>query len=126
MPDLSASDRGKLAKILGMLSSTYEGERASAGLLATRFVKDRDLTWDSILQPPPVRQSGAGSSSYRPDEPPRRPRPSSWRTKLHACLNRPDTLSVWEADFLASISRRITLTAKQLACLNRIYEKVAQ
>jgi hypothetical protein len=42
-------DKEKLAKILGMLASDKDGERAAAGLLASRMLKASGLTWDALL-----------------------------------------------------------------------------
>lgn len=41
----------KLTRILGMLGSDHEGERASAALAAHRFVKRAGVTWWDLLAP---------------------------------------------------------------------------
>ena len=46
---LSAADRTKLAKILGMLGSAHEGERAAAAALASKMLADAGLTWFDLL-----------------------------------------------------------------------------
>jgi hypothetical protein len=42
-------ERARLARILSMLSSPYENERAAAGLLASVFLTKRGLAWADIL-----------------------------------------------------------------------------
>jgi hypothetical protein len=39
------------------------------------------------------------------------------------CLDHPETLTVWEQGFLASIRRLSRLSPKQLAVLQRIFDK---
>lgn len=53
---LSPREQARLAAILARLSSPFEGERATAGLLASAFVAKHALTWThlaSLLQPLP-------------------------------------------------------------------------
>jgi hypothetical protein len=49
---LTADERARLARILGMLGSEYPGERASAGLQAEAFRKRHGLTWEAMLSLP--------------------------------------------------------------------------
>ena len=51
---MTAAERERLARILGMLGSEYEGERASAALQAEAFRKKHGLTWAELLTLPPV------------------------------------------------------------------------
>ncbi len=39
----------KLNRILGMLGSEHDGERAAAALAASKFLKDRNLTWWALI-----------------------------------------------------------------------------
>jgi hypothetical protein len=39
----------KLAKILGLLGSDQMGERAAAGLLATKLLKEANKSWYDVL-----------------------------------------------------------------------------
>jgi hypothetical protein len=41
--------RNKLIKVLGMLGSSHDGERANAALQAERIRKEAGLTWSDIL-----------------------------------------------------------------------------
>jgi hypothetical protein len=51
---MTAGERQRLARILGMLGSEFEGERASAGLQAEAFRKKHGMTWEQMLALPPV------------------------------------------------------------------------
>ena len=113
MTALAHSDTNKLIGILSRLSSDFEGERAAAGLLATRFIKDRGLGWQDILQPalpPPERES--------------RPSPPSWKAAAREIVETyPEYLTDWEARFLRSLFRYRKISDKQLAVLRRLAEQ---
>ena len=68
---MTAAERQRLARILGMLGSEHAGERASAGLQAEAFRKRHGLTWEGMLSLPPFLAEPAP----RPPEPP--PPPTS-------------------------------------------------
>jgi hypothetical protein len=117
---LSEQDRERLAKLLGLLSSDHAGERASAGLMAWKFIKSRDLTWFEVLQPvlPVAAERPSGPTS------------GNWRQVVAHCQRYGadlGLLTTWEEDFLASLAgRRFAPTAKQLAVLNKIQLKVGR
>jgi hypothetical protein len=46
---MSALDRVRLAKLLGMLGSEHEGEVATAARMATEMLSRHDLEWDAVL-----------------------------------------------------------------------------
>lgn len=48
---MSAADRDRLVKLLGMLGSHYEGERAAAGLKAEQLRRRLGLSWEQLLKP---------------------------------------------------------------------------
>ena len=72
---MNAAEREKLAAILGMLGSEFPGERAAAGLAATRFLKDRKLQWQDVLNGTPFR-----AAPPPPPPPPSRPPPPDFGT----------------------------------------------
>lgn len=39
----------KLNRILGMLGSEHDGERAAAAQAASKFIRDRNLTWWALI-----------------------------------------------------------------------------
>ena len=104
---LTPADRAKLAAILGRLGSDFDVERAAAGLLATRFVREHGLTWPAVLAAP------------APATPP--PPSTDWHRRAAWCAERAELLSLWEANFLASMGRRHKPpTDKQAAVLDRL------
>ena len=117
---LATDDRRRLVGILSRLASNHDGERAAAGLLATRLLTARGLQWDEVigiaLPPPP-----------RPDPWPGAPPPHfPWRMQAAVCRGRPDLLSARELDFLNSLQRWTgALRPKQAAWLDRIVAKVS-
>ena len=53
---MTPADRQRLARILGMLGSEFDGERASAALQAEAFRKKHGLTWAELLALKPVEE----------------------------------------------------------------------
>ena len=51
---MTQADRRRLAAILGMLGSGFEGEQASAARQAEAFRKRHGLTWEQMLSLPPI------------------------------------------------------------------------
>lgn len=105
--ELTGADRARLAAILGRLGSDFDGERAAAGLLASRFMRDHGLTWPDLLAAP------------APATPP--PPATDWRRRAAWCAERAELLSPWEALFLASMGERVKPpTEKQARVLDRL------
>ena len=71
-PDHAGELRGKLVKVLGRLGSEHDGERAAAGLLASRMVAAAGLTWERLLAPALAFNIGTATA-------PARPAPRAWR-----------------------------------------------
>ena len=120
---LSDADRAKLVKVLGLLASPHPGERDAAGCAAVRLLQDRKLAWDDVI---PV--AGVAPPLARPDsgQPwPSRNAPLSWREAVRACQRRADLLSPWEANFIAGLIGRRSLSPKQLTILDGIAAKVS-
>jgi hypothetical protein len=110
---LSSTLVDKLAKVLGMLGSVHDGEVAAAGRRANAMVKDAGLSWGEVIAP------------AAPALPPRRWRRVVSPTDCAAlCLQWPEVLTDWEADFCRSIVGRRRISAKQTAVLARIAHKV--
>jgi hypothetical protein len=95
----------RLSKLLGMLGSSFDGERAAAA------ATDLGMMWTELLQ-----------SVASPDPGPERIEVNT--DDLNLALANPEALTEWEQDFVRSIARNYsTLTAKQAACLARIASK---
>jgi hypothetical protein len=94
---MTPTDRRRLAAILGMLGSEFDGERAAAGLQAEAFRKKHGLTWEQMLTPPspswarPWEQQAPRPAADDPPSPPEpppappppqaAPRAAAWRSR---------------------------------------------
>ena len=72
---MTATERRRLARILGMLGSEHAGERASAALQAEAFRKRHNMTWEQMLAPPPIVREAAAAPPEPPPPPPRKRSP---------------------------------------------------
>ena len=66
---MTATERRRLERILGMLGSEHAGERASAALQAEAFRKLHGLTWAQLLALPPVDVVEVAPEPEAPAEP---------------------------------------------------------
>lgn len=104
---MTSTERRRLVGILGRLGSDHDGERAAAGLLASRMLREAGLQWDDLI--------GEPETSRRRDV-----LPAGWRADLtlasrHASFCRP-----WEQNFLRSIANKPGLSTKQRSILAEI------
>jgi len=104
---LSAPERAKLVNILGMLASDFDGERAAAGLLASRMLRQAGLTWSDLIGQPET-------SRRREDV------PADWRADIDLVRRHPQFCTEWEREFAHSIAHRPRISPKQAAVLTRI------
>ena len=104
-------DRGRLAKLLGMLGSRHDGEALAAARQAERLRADAGLTWPEILVP-------------RLPPPPRRQNVRTVTDAIDFVFEHEDALTAWESDFARSIQRQSSpLSPKQIGILERLVEK---
>ena len=59
----SGLDREKLAKVLAMVGSQHDGERANAAGLADRMVRAAGLTWDQVLTAAGTSRAASGGTA---------------------------------------------------------------
>lgn len=114
---LTAAERTKLVRMLGMLGSEFEGERAAAALKADKLVRSRGLTWEALLDAPPPRPR----SSWSYTQPPPLPRDD---TDLAVCGRGFHLLTEWEIDFVTNCSRRAAVSEKQAEVLARVADRL--
>lgn len=109
---LAAADRTRLAHVLALLGSPHQGERDAAALAADRLVRGRGLAWTDVLAPE-TSTSGKSRPEASRDHAP--PPPPDFDSNLRACRSRPDLLSPWETDFVASLppQRRVSLRQRE-------------
>lgn len=86
---MGAVPRGKLAAILARLDSPYEGERAAAGFLAARMVREAGITWHELL-------AASGPQTAAEALP--------WQSMVTACRACPGRLTAWEIDFVGQLA----------------------
>ncbi len=100
---LDPATRNRLIGVLSRLASDFDGERAAAGLLATRLMKSHGVSWDDLL---PVTPSIQTQTDYRAD--------------LTLCLHNMLELTPWESEFVRSVATRGRLSPKQVSVVQRI------
>ena len=83
---LTSAERTRLVAILGRLGSEFQGERAAAGLLASRMLRERQLTWDALLTAPEASEGG--------------------QANLDLCRRHQGHLTTWEGGFIAALTKR--------------------
>lgn len=104
---LAAADRTRLAHVLALLGSPHQGERDAAALAADRLVRGRGLAWTDVLAPETSTSGKPRPEASRNHD----PSPPDYDSNLRACRLRPDLLTAWERDFIASLpqQRRVSL-----------------
>ena len=107
MDRLAPDTLDRLVKLLGMLGSAHDGERAAAGLKAHEL-RRHGLTWSDILLAAPAPPPKLGWATSSP--------PAKRISTVSAAANARSSYSLarW----------RGTPTEKQLAWLYRIYENL--
>ena len=110
-----AVKREKLAAVLSMMGSQHDGEVLNAARLAEKIRRSAGLSWSDLL-------TGAPTTTDRPLPPPPSRQPQ-WREMLAECRRRPEALTDWERQFVASVAQRGSLSPRQLATLADIARK---
>ena len=105
----------RLRKLLGMLSSDYENERAVAGRMASDLLRQHKLTWADVVGAEIRVETGPRVRAWH--------EPKGHREAAAECLAWPEILTDWEREFLKSISGRWHLSGRQQQCLARIIDK---
>lgn len=110
MTVLSRTDRDRLGKLLGLLGSDFPGERDAAAQAAHRIVMRAGLTWQQVVEPPPVEK--------------KLPELGTWRATVAACLAKPGSLRPWEISFLRDLPQFRRLSVKQRYVLKEIADRL--
>jgi hypothetical protein len=102
-------NREKLARVLGLLGSSFEGEVVTAARQAERLRRDAGLTWNDILLPAALDPDDIGNAD----------------DAIDFCVAYKAVLTEWERKFIESLAERhwSTLTEKQMAVLVRLVAK---
>jgi hypothetical protein len=114
----------RLIKLLGMLGSAHDGERAAAGLKAHEFIKRHGLSWSDIIRLPiSIGEHGGHESDRESDF----RYGMSWRQQREFCLRHIDRLTPREFGFLDSLRTwRGPLTVKQQTWIDGIYARLCR
>jgi hypothetical protein len=106
-------DRPRLARVLGMLGSSQDGEALAAARQAERLRAEAGLSWGEILLPrlPAPRRQHHHVGTFA--------------DAIEFVLDNEQELSDWEYKFVRDIARlRYQLSDKQAAVLERLVQKV--
>jgi hypothetical protein len=123
---ISAEDIKRRDKLLGMLSSDYDGERATASAMLARMAAHYKMTIPELCQ--------AGTASQPKQQAKPRPQPTSDDNEMLLMLRKVidhhlDLVTTWEEEFLENVTdkyyRDDDLSEKQKAVAMRILQKVA-
>jgi hypothetical protein len=116
-PALAPPSCDHLVKLLGMLGSAHDGERAAAGLKAHQFIIQLGLTWGDFIHAPSL------DPPAEPDDDDELP---DWREMVAVCAAGAARLRPKERGLIATLLRwQGDPTEKQLDWLARIYERVS-
>lgn len=99
---MTALDRRKLGRLLGMLGSQHDGEALTAARLAEALRCSAGVTWGEIV--------GAELDDAH--------------DLIIRCLDHPELLTNWEINFLHSLRGFVDPSPRQLATLDRIAARV--
>ena len=110
----------RLVKLLGMLGSNHDGERAAAALKANALVRDHGLVWSDIIPTPHADRRPNDARAKNQDD-----QKVDWRIMRDFCAQRSHLLRPREQEFIDHIdSWRGALTPKQRDWLIAIYARV--
>jgi hypothetical protein len=124
-------DAFRLAKLLGLLGSSHDGEVMNAAKMADRLVRAGGLTWEDVIAP---AAAGSPLPPRRHTDPAKGPPaasvlrrwPEHWRAAWALCLSRLDCreITAWERQFLISIRGWEHPTPRQLEVVRNVTAKM--
>jgi len=135
---LDLSEKTRLEKLLGMLGSSFDGERATAASMIQRMAEAKKLTINEL-----IAQAHSPSTGYqRQPPPPPDPEPDftdidradDLLKMLRRVAEKPDVaarvLTPWEINFSTDVSARYShdydLSEKQLVIVEKILRKASR
>jgi hypothetical protein len=132
---LDIPEKTRLEKLLGMLGSSFDGERANAARMISAMAEKQRLTVVELIYGALQQHKGRQYQKPRPEQPQDAPRPKAMPdTMLKALVKIADNperyefvLTEWEFQFAVDVSARYLrdyeLSAKQLAIVEKILRK---
>lgn len=135
---MDPSTRSRLEKLLGMLGSTFDGERANAARMIAAMAEKANVTIpELVLGSPPQAHGGYSTHTYSPKPKAKAsPRPREMTAAILTALKDiasseeelEFTVTAWEYQFAVDVSGKydydFELSEKQLAAAQRIIDKV--
>ena len=112
MSNLSSGDRSMLAKVLGMLGSSHDGEVVNAARKAHEMLKAKGVTWPAVL----------GLDDMQQDQP--APEPYHLTLARELLGKGKGIITRWEYNFLIGIMGHKVLKQKQIETLDGIAAKI--
>jgi hypothetical protein len=133
---MDQADKTRITKLIGMLGSAFDGERANAAAMLSKMAESRKQTINELI----AEALGATTSSRPPPPPPpprQKPRPEPdadllnllRRIAANAAIAA-QVLTDWEISFSRDVGDRYRadyeLSARQLAIIVKILRKAAR
>ncbi len=123
---LDTPTRTRLARILSMLASDFDGEVVTAARMAAKIVVDAGLDWDTVINgaPSTAESRGRGKQRGRQPPPPATPAPS-WQKQAEVVV-KSTFASAWQVNFCADLLAKWCgrkLSEKQTAALEGAWRK---
>jgi hypothetical protein len=120
-------DRGRLARVLEMIGSSFDGEALVAAKRAHELVKGAGKTWDEVLNSDETRHLREECDRLRRllAQTKKVETPDSLSEKLDLCAEYHECLTDWEKKFIESLAAwRGQPTVKQAQRLDEVLRKV--
>jgi len=134
---MDVAEKARLEKLLGMLGSSFDGERANAARMIAAMAEKKKLTITELIYGSPSASSRPRAEPSKPKPPPSNPfgGKSNSRSMLAALANIAAcseelefVLTEWECQFANDVASRYAydyeLSEKQIVIVERILRKV--
>jgi hypothetical protein len=130
---MDQADKNRITKLIGMLGSAFDGERANAAAMLGKMAESRKQTINELI----AEALGTTAASPPPPPPPRQkpqPKPDDLLKMLRVIASNPalaaQVLTDWEINFARDVGDRYwadyELSAKQLAIIEKVLHKAAR
>ena len=139
---MDISEKTRLLKLIGMLGSAFDGERANAAAMMSKMAEAKKLTLNELIALAYEPASGGANQQRKPPPPPPEPEPAfsdvdqanDLLRMLQRIADRPDiaerVLTAWEIQFSTDVAGRYErdyeLSEKKLNVVQRILTKASR
>jgi hypothetical protein len=126
---LSPTDLDRLTKLLGMFSSSFDGEVVNAARSAQQLVAERQTTWrDVLVRDDPAMELGRQDARPMPWAAMLKLFPDNWAEVVRMCARVADSTAINDRDrqFIRSVAGYQTRPSpKQILWLRSVVERLA-